>query len=48
MMDTPVNLGLDLDLELDLNLDIPLLSDAAPCAQSGSVAICPCFALRGN
>jgi hypothetical protein len=42
-MDNPADLGLDLDLDLELDLDlglgIPLLPDAAPCAQSGSVAI---------
>jgi hypothetical protein len=42
-MDAPVDLGFDLDLELELDLDlglgIPLLPDAAPSAQSGSVAI---------
>jgi hypothetical protein len=49
-MDAPADLGLDLDLELDLDLGlgIPLLPDAAPCAQSGSVAICRCLALPGN
>jgi hypothetical protein len=36
-MDAPVNLFLD--LELDLGLGIPLLPDAAPRAQSRSVAI---------